>query len=270
MVHPTPLNNIVIALSLVVGLAASLEAGFRLGRRAVQRTGGDPTPQLGAVQGAILGLLGLLLGFSFSGASGRFMERQDLVVQDSNAISTAFLRAELLDEPHRTRVCEQLGRALDARLEITDATDAAGRAAGIAVLDECHARLWSAAAEGVAAKPAATLAVLPPVNEVIDMQTTRIGASAKHLPALVLWLLVACSALAMGVIGYGCGLSRARSTPMTLPLALIVAASLWAIMDLERSRGGLIRIDDTALTDLQRAYRRDASLGERASVPDGS
>ena len=72
---------------------------------------------------------------------------------------------------------------------------------------EFHTRLWNAARDGALGKPAATLAVLNPVNEVIDLHSTRVASGRKHLPALVLGLLIGCSLLAIAVIGYGCGMS---------------------------------------------------------------
>lgn len=65
------------------------------------------------------------------------------------------------------------------------------------------------------------------MNDVIDVHSLRIAAGRKHLPSIVLGLLIACSLLAMGVIGFGCGLSGRRSLPMTASLGIIVAAALW-------------------------------------------
>src|SRR5687768_16874212 len=96
------LINLLIAAGLLALPLASLEIGFRAGRRAQVESGPQSAGQLGALQGAILGLLGLLLAFSFAAAASRFLEKQDLIVEEANAIGTAALRADLLNEPHRS------------------------------------------------------------------------------------------------------------------------------------------------------------------------
>ena len=105
-------KDLSVAAGLVVLLLAALEAGFRAGRRAASEADGRSSGQVGAVQGALLGLLGLLLAFSFAAAGGRFLEKQDLIVQEANAIGTAWLRADLLEEPHRSELRAALQRFL--------------------------------------------------------------------------------------------------------------------------------------------------------------
>jgi hypothetical protein len=97
-VHPV-IQDVSVAVGILLVLFASLEAGFRFGRARGSDAGASA--QIGTVQGALLGLLGLLLGFSFAAAGARFIERQDLIVSEANAIGTAYLRADLLEEPFR-------------------------------------------------------------------------------------------------------------------------------------------------------------------------
>src|SRR5690242_12223505 len=94
------LSDLLVALALLILFLIALELGFRRGRRAAAA---DPqaSPQVSAVLGALLGLLGLLLAFSFAAAGTRFLERQDLIVTEANAIGTAYLRADMLSAPHR-------------------------------------------------------------------------------------------------------------------------------------------------------------------------
>src|SRR5688572_23779100 len=77
------IQDLSVAVGLLLLMLLALECGFRAGRRAIAdadlRAGG----QVGAIQGALLGLLGLLLGFSFAAAGARFLERQDLIVSEA-------------------------------------------------------------------------------------------------------------------------------------------------------------------------------------------
>ena len=92
--------------------------------------------------------------------------------------------------------------------------------------------------------------MLTPVNDVIELHSTRLAAARKHIPGLVLALLISCSALALGVIGYGSGLVGRRRAPLTLSLALLISAALWITIDLDYPRRGLIRLSDAPLQQL--------------------
>jgi hypothetical protein len=232
-------------------LLASLEVGFRAGRHAARDADARASGQVGALQGAVLGLLGLLLAFSFAAAGARFLERQDLIVAEANAIGTAFLRADLLDEPHRSQLRAALARYTERRLEISSRLRGGIEPGALQEVERMHAQIWSAAVAGVGARPGSALAVLPPVNEVIDLHATRLAAGRKHLPSLVLGLLIVSSALAIGTIGYGCGMGGSRRAPMTSSLALLIGAALWITIDLDHPRGGLLRLSDAPLEALK-------------------
>ena len=242
--------DLAVATSILLLLAISLEIGFRLGHRATsdsQPVGGG---QLGAIQGAMLGLLALLLGFNFSGAASRFLERQDLIVREANAIGTAYLRADILDEPHRSELKQSLVQYTVERISAS-ATLREGLSQEVrGKISRMHERIWNAARAGVLNKPATTLAVLNPINDIIDFHATRLAASRKHIPMIVMALLIASSALSMATIGYGCGLGRRRLIMMTGPLALLIGVALWTTIDLDHPRGGLIRLSDAPLIEL--------------------
>jgi hypothetical protein len=102
----------VLPAVLLVGFA---ELGFRLGLRLYLAKDAARKAEIGGIQGALLGLLGLLLGFTFAMAVGRYQARRDLVVKEANAIGTTFLRASLLPEAHRAPVEDLLRRYVEAR-----------------------------------------------------------------------------------------------------------------------------------------------------------
>ncbi len=239
-----------IPIGLLLILAVGLEAGYRIGLRPGSREA-QAAGQVGAIQGAMLGLLGLLLGFSFAGAAGRYIERQDLILTEANAIGTAYLRADLLEAAHRSALREALTRYVEHRIRVSRAFTFSISEDAVAQVSKLHSQMWEAAVSGVAARPHATMAVLPPVNEVIDLHSSRVAAADKHAPALVLGLLAVCAVLSMGVIGYSCGLSRRRALMMTVPLVLLIGTALWTTIDLDYGRVGLIRISDAPLEQLQ-------------------
>ncbi len=117
----------VFATQWLVMLVVSLlllvvtEVGFIFGRRLRGRDDEHRKGQIGGIQGAILGLLALLLGFTFAMAVGRYETRRDLVLQEANSIGTTFLRASFLPPEHRQAVELLLRKYVDARLNFYDA-----------------------------------------------------------------------------------------------------------------------------------------------------
>ncbi len=95
------------------------------------------------------------------------------------------------------------------------------------------------------------MAVLPPVNEVIDLHSVRSAISRRHLPMTGLVLLVTCAMIGVGTAGYGDGIAGGRHQPLTTVFALLIAATIWVIVDLDYPRHGLIRTDGEPLTALQ-------------------
>jgi hypothetical protein len=246
-------KELAIALGLLVGLLVAVEAGYRIGRRRAAAGGGDVPSggQVGAIQGALLGLLGLLLGFSFAGAASRFIDRQDLIVTEANAIGTAYLRADVIPEPNASELRRALAEYVAHRLEASKHLAEGLPPNFAAEVAAFHARMWHAAKEGVLARPEMAVAVLDPVNEVIDLHSTRMAAGRKHLPKVVLGLLVACSLLAMAVIGFGSGIGGGARWPwLNGSLAILIAAALWTTIDLDHPRAGMIKLSDAPLEEL--------------------
>jgi hypothetical protein len=244
------ISDLLVAAGLLAVLLVALDTGFRAGRRGAREDDSRAGAQVGAIQGAMLGLLGLLLAFSFAAAGGRFLERQDLIAEEANAIGTAYLRTDLLDEPHRSELRAALQRYTEHRIQASGRLRRGLLPADAEEIQRLHTRIWAAASAGVAAKPAAMLGVLPPVNEVLDLHSTRLFAGKKRLPMIVLGLLVVCSLLSIGSIGYGCGLGGRRRAPLTVALTLLMGAALWITIDLDRPRAGLLQLSDAPLKAL--------------------
>ena len=244
------MQELAIVLSLLAALLVALELGYRGGRRAGMETHAQDGAQIGAIQGALLGLLGLLLAFSFAAAAARFLERQDLIVQEANAIGTTYLRTDLLPEPRRTELRNALHDYAEHRLGVAHAHGGEWLAQAMLEADALHARMWSIAIGGVQDRSELALSLLPPLNDVIDIHSSRVAAAQKHVPPPVMILLLTCSLLAIVVIGYGCGRSGRRMAPLTVPLVLIIGITLWLTIDLDHPRRGLIRLSDAPIESL--------------------
>lgn len=245
------LVDALIAPVLLGLLFLGQEIGYRARIRAKLRREESGGGQVGAVQGAVLGLLGLMLGFSFAGAAARFIERQDLIVREANAIGTAYLRADALQESHRTALQRELRDYTEHRLRVSKSARSGFSATISEEVNALHARIWKAAIEGTRGDAELGSLVLPTVNEVIDTHSLRIAAGKKHLPLQIMGLLLGCSFLAMGIMGYGSGLSGKRAMLFMAPLCILIATALWTTIDLDHPRAGFLRLSDAPLQTLK-------------------
>lgn len=244
-----------IILSVVLlfaGMVSFLEIGLRLGRGVAE----GPGKALSALAGAVFGLMGLLIAFTFSGAAERFETRRQLIVAEKNAIDTAYLRIDLLPFPRQAPLRDSFRRYLDARLAFyAKLGDSAAAKAEIARVTALQQDIWSqvitACREGC--QPPITVFVLASLTEMFDITTTRAVALQTHPPPVVFMLLgllpLICSLLA----GYDAA-GKGRSLMHILAFAVILTITIYTILDYEYPRAGfLIRLDatDQILIDLR-------------------
>ena len=249
----------VLSVSLFAGMLVCLELGYRLGRP--NREHPDLAHQgIGSIEAAVFALLGLLLGFSFAGGTSRLDTRRQLIIDEANAIGTAYLRLDTLaanDQPAMRRLFrEYLNSRLQVYQKLPDLRAAEQELAHAAQIQE---RIWSQAVTASRADSTQTAArlLLPALNEMIDVTTSRTVALYTHLPPLILALLISVALFSGLLAGYAMAQRRSRSWIHTLVYALVVAVTIYAVLDLDNPRSGLIRLDaaDDALVKLRDSIR---------------
>jgi len=245
-----------LAVALFVGMMICLEIGFRLGRRSAAQ--GDAREGVGAIEAAVFALLGLLLGFSFAGAASRLDSRRELIVREANAIGTAYLRLDTLapaDQPGARRL---FGDYLDARLgAYNKLPDVGAMGKQLERATQIQHEIWSRAVAASRADSTNTVTrlLLPALNEMIDVTTSRAVAFDTRLPALILFLLLG-TALLSGLLA-GLAMTRRKSLLHMLVYAFVVSVTIYTVVDLDNPRSGLIRLDaaDNALIKLRDSIR---------------
>ncbi len=249
------------AAAMFVGMLICLEIGRRMGMRGLAKD-----PQLmsthSAVDGAVFGLYGLLLAFTFSGAPARLDIRRQLVAQEANAIGTAYLRLDLLPADQQPAMRERFSTYLDSQLEAyRKAPDIEAAKAELARSAKLQNDIW---VQGVAATrlpgchPEAGKLLLPALNDMIDITTTRTMALRIHPPliiyALLFLLALVCSLLA----GYGMAVSKQRSWLHILAFTAIAVITVFVILEIEYPRAGFLSLEnryDQVLYDLRESLR---------------
>ena len=250
---------IAIAGGLFLGMLGLQEVGRRLGARRLAHDA-EGIRTTGTVEGAVFALLGLLMAFTFSGAASRFDDRRHLVAEEANAIGTAWLRIDLLPANVQPDVRKLFRRYLDSRLQtyrkLPDIEAAKLEMARSARLQN---EIWVAAvaASRASETTAVSMLLLPALNQMIDITTTRTTAAEIHPPAVVFVMLGALALIAALVAGYGMAGGKARSWIHTVAFASVIAATVYVIFDMEYPRLGLIRVDalDHVLVDLRETMK---------------
>jgi hypothetical protein len=250
-------NELAVFVLIMVLMLAFAEVGFRLGlplhaTKDVARKG-----QIGPIQGAVLGLLGLLLGFTFAMAVERFETRRGLVVHEANAIGTTYLRASLLPDAHEVPVKDLLRRYVGVRLKYWPLVDdPAMRAEGIRLIGDIQTQLWRYATEAAKEAPNEITAMfIVSLNETIDVDAKRIAAMRAGIPSGVWLLLVIVAACGCVTTSYGAGAEGVRSKLGSVFLPLLITVVIVLIFDISHSRVGVIQIGQEPLVDLQRSMQ---------------
>ncbi len=264
----TPLLILVLAVLIVGSVVAGLLTGRSIrGRQndTKRATAADDSVKeaSGVLQGTLLGFMALLLAFGLSLALGRYDARRAAVVDDANTIGTAYLRAQTLPEPERSRSLSLIVKYTDVEVRLTHAIPATSAmkqtvAAGSAL----QRPLWALAAEAVEAHPVATAPRLyeDSLNSMIDQQTVRVAGLTNRVPTEVLLLEMIGAAVAVFLLGLHVGVLGRSFMPVVLAAALVTML-LFVTFDLDRPTRGLIKVSDTPLISLRASMALPPAAG---------
>ena len=254
------LPALLIVFGFFFGMLLLLEAGRRIGIRRRSKDAEGALEGLSAVEGSVFALLGLLIAFTFSGAASRFDTRRQLIVEETNDIGTAYLRLDLLPAEAQPPLKESFRQYLDARLEAyRKLPDIAAAKEGLARATKLQGQIWEQAVAACreANYQPATMLLLPAMNSMIDITTTRTMAAQMHPPAIIFVMLCGMALAASLLAGYGMAGAKSPSGLHKLVFAATLAMAVYVIVDLEYPRLGLIRVDafDQALVELQKSMK---------------
>jgi hypothetical protein len=231
-----------LAVILIVG-----ETGWRLGLR-----GGRGGSQVATLESAVLGLLALIIGFTFAMVLTRFEARRDAVLNEANAITTTALRARLLPEPHKAEALKLLKEYVQVRIDIArsdrsliDGQDAVARSNAI------QEALWQQvkAIATVDRSPIPTGLYIQSLNEMFDNQAKRLSVLRNHVPNMVLLAVYVLAAVGCGFASYASALEQKRTRLPVLIMCILISGVVYVIFDLDRPSGGLIRNSQQPIID---------------------
>ena len=249
-----------IPLLMIALMLVSLEVGYRHGLRRRARHPGESSEASAVVVAAVLGLLGLTLAFTFSSASERLTVRRAQIVDEANAIGTAYLRLDLLAPAEQPAIRALFRDYVEVRIEtFGKPLDQAAVGAAIERGHRLQHEIWSRSIAACAHAPnsSASILLLGALNQMIDITTTRAIATMTHVPLLILGLLIFMSSLGALLAGDSLAFQGRRNPLYMVLFALAIASTIYVIIDLEYPRVGLITIGapDRAMVELRDLVR---------------
>lgn len=260
-----------VTVGLFVSMLLFLELGRRRGIRATAKRGPDARVGVGVVDSAVYGLLGLLIGFTFSGATSRFDQRRQLVADEANAAGTAWQRVALLPVDQQTPIHDRFRRYMDTLLgwygEAPGYTDTVREPPAVTRAQD---ELWaqSVATCLTATGEKARMLLLPALNDLFGAVEKERVARRMHPPA-VIWIMLCGTALAAALFaGYALSSAATRNRMYSIGFAACVSLAVYVVIELEYPRLGLIRstaIDQT-LVELRATWDEAAAPARRDST----
>jgi hypothetical protein len=254
-------------LLLLIALPLAIEAGYRL-HAAMAKTatytdlGRD---EWGHITGASMSILGLLIAFTVSMAVGHYESRRQLVVDEANAISTTYLRAQLFDDPARGQLGSLIsGYARDRQLVFDAGDNHALVDRAQAVTEANQGLLWSATIAALRQPGAAgwSTTFLPAMNGMFDLAATLQASLEAGVPARVVRVVIIYAFVTAGLARFPLGAGGGRRRAGLMLVFLMVAVTIGLIIDLDNPRSGGIQVPEAPLqrTTAAIAKAEDARL----------
>jgi hypothetical protein len=257
-----------IGLAILAALAIVHELSAAAGRRWASAAADDGK---GYLVSSALGLLALMMAFSFSAAQSRFDLRQSMVGQEAVTIGTAYLRTQLTPSPWRERLGAGMLAYADARSGFFRAAeDPEQLAANLQAGDKAQQGLWTTLDDEIRANPTSTvnITLIQALNEMFDAADLRLAAQRRRLPIAVLRMLAFFSLAVSGVVGFaGAGGGSRRPLVVSGVVLILITLAYCMILDLDRPGSGTVRIGQGAMERTIAAIRRAEAARGPAPAP---
>jgi hypothetical protein len=238
----------------IILIAGGAEFGNWIGLRSFRA--GAEKADVSTLASAALGLLALLIAFSFSMALSRYETRRDMVLEEANAIGSTANFTLMLPPSAQRPILSLLREYTAVRVALGVPYDSQKMEKDIARSLDIQARLWQQAAAVATAEPQSLPAYLfvSSLNEMNNIHEKRLTALRNHVPVVVVLMLIGSAMVAMGFTGYNAGVTGAQRHLAGLIMSIMIAALIVLVIDLDRPYRGLIQVSQQALVDAIKGF----------------
>lgn len=247
-----------IAGALFFILILAFVSGFQIRKWNLRRNPSKETMELGAISSTLLGLLALILAFTFSMANSRFDVRRELAISEANAIGTVYLRTEFFPDSIQSALKITLKNYLEERITISEAgTNVDKIILHLSKSDSIGKSLWNQVTDFSKNDQnlVKTSEIVPALNEMIDLSTSRLAAGQANIPPSIQWFLIALCVSSTFLLGY----ERKDNFDwiIVIGFSLMLSITVFSIVDLDRPRSGLVTLDEanSKIKDLMELFK---------------
>jgi hypothetical protein len=211
--------------------------------------------QVALVRTSTAALVAFLIGFAFSGAASRFIDRLDLIVKEANALGTAYLRANTIAEPQRGELKAALKEYTADRVRLLSGKERDQVEPLLAKVSGLHERMWGPAIKATQDNAPLMAVVLPPINEVIDLHSMHLAMARRHLPLPIMAMLLGTAAIGVGLLGFANGRVGRRFSLLDSVYGTALVLALFMTIDMDYPGIGLIRVSNLPVVETLAAMR---------------
>lgn len=233
--------------------------GRSYGRWRIEHDTAHKLEVINVAEGAIFALLGLLIAFTFTSAYDRFEARKLHIIEEANYVSSAYKKLDLLDATNKTQLQQLFRQYLDSRLAIYSVLADPDEHANAKVIESKQIQdlIWNKAIAAVKLDkdPGTTTVLIPAIASMFDEANTRLAIIKIHPPVAIFVLLIGLAAISAFLAGYSTARKRIHNSIYIFSYVLIMAFTIYVIMDLELPRSGWIRLQD--FDEVLRDVRQD-------------
>jgi hypothetical protein len=240
----------------MIFVLCSYEIGYKFGTRRRLRPGENPDSAAGALSGTTLGLLAFMLAFSFNGASSHHDLRKKLIIDEANAIRTAYQQSTVMPEPYRAGISKLLLEYLDIRVHAMDLSPEE-LAKALVRTKAIQNELWSTAVTLQQREPNVPVAgkFSESLTRIFDLHFSRVDAAFHtRIPGIIWIVLFLLTFITMAMMGYRIGLSGVRSIFIEVGTALAFSSVLVLIIALDQPTS-ILKVNLTPQIDVLNMIR---------------
>jgi hypothetical protein len=237
-------SSILIAAILFILIIIFYFLGYRIRSYRIKKNKDQTVEDLGAISGTLLGLLALLLAFTFGMSNSRYDIRRSLVIEEANAIGTAILRTDVYPDSVRQVLRSHMKDYVEARIAFYQAgMDVEKVVLNYKNANEISMKIWSMATtfakqDNITTR---TSELIPALNAMIDVTTTRRAAGESTIPDSIMYFLFILCLTSAFLLGYD--RKNKFDWIVVIGFAIMLSATVFTIIDLDRPRSGLIDMD---------------------------
>lgn len=243
--------SVVASVVLFVGMLLMIHWGRCLGKRALEKEHVSQKSGTGVIEGSVFALMGLMIAFTFSNAASRFDNRRQLIIEESNAIGTAYHRIDLMPAEAQPHLRDLFKKYLGLRIQIYKSLPNIEKS--YQEIDQSHKlqdEIWAYTMSNI--KPdtptVVPMLLLPALNQMFDIENQRNSTASLHIPIVIVGMLFVIGLVCALLAGFGMAESQARNWIYKIVFCVMTALTFYTILDLEYPRLGFVRLDSADAT----------------------